>query len=280
MSNNNGSFKTPDTGTFYVCAEGISICGERTINQDRFFIDYYHDRDYPDEHIERAFRLGESLLCFAIADGVGGAAKGEKASRIALESLDKWKQSAHNYLKGNTNDEMLDFIMDGFNCFNQKIVDFSYEIMENSATTLTLLLFYHGMYYLASVGDSPAFLFRRTTEKMPTMLLLTEPQTKGADIKKSGRIATEKENNILTAYLGNFNKRGEDMMNLSYGQLEDGDVFLLCSDGITKELSLSKIEGYVDKTESPLNAMFSDLEHSSPKDNCTAIIVSVKREGR
>jgi protein phosphatase len=106
------------------------------------------------------------------------------------------------------------------------------------AATLTLLSILEGEFHIAHVGDSRAYLFRegRLQQITHDHSVAFEQYWVGAITKED--IRNHPNQNLLTRTLG-----GGDLVTPDFweGRLEPGDRFLLCSDGLTKELSDSEI---------------------------------------
>ena len=222
-------------------AEGKSIIGGRLFNEDHIYLNHIitntsHEDIYDND-----------LLCFAIADGVGGASKGDRASYIALESVDEWFS---NYDPLNESEEL----RTAFDSFNESVVNFSDEIYEETGTTLTLLLISQGKFYLANIGDSPAFRIRERT-------IIPIYNRHGQD-------------NVLYSYVGNREKPGSEMVDITTGTCEKGDRFFLCSDGILNDLGEKSLNKLLKKRNITIDKIFKKIKN--PKDNCSGILIEVK----
>ena len=224
-----------------IYAIGKSIIGNRLFNEDHMYINHnITNTSYEDMYDN------DEILCFAIADGVGGSSQGDKASYTVLESVEEWFS---NYDPLNEIEEL----QNAFDYFNESVVNFSDEIYEETGTTLTLLLISQGKFYLANIGDSPAFRVR------------------GKEIisiyNRHG------EDNFLYSYVGNREKAGNEMVDITTGTCEKGDRFFLCSDGILNDLGEKSLDKLLKKRSITIDKIFKKLKN--PKDNCSGILIEV-----
>ena len=223
-----------------IYAVGKSIIGNRLFNEDHIYLNHVITNTFYEDIYDN------DLLCFAVADGVGGSAQGDKASNIVLQSVEEWFS---NYDPLNESEEL----QSAFDSFNESVVNFSDEIYEETGTTLTLLLISHGKFYLANVGDSPAFRIRGR-EIIPIY-------------NRHG------QDNFLYSYMGR-EKSGNEMVDITTGTCESGDRFFLCSDGILNDLGENSLYKFLKKKNITIDKIFKKLK--SPKDNCSGILIEVK----
>ena len=251
-----------------IIAEGQTLCGNRPVNQDALFLN-----DVPGLASTAEYRDDSGMLCFAVADGVGGAAKGEIASQIVVQALSDWIRSFNNEYAELDEETFLDqFIRDGFHFFNQAVIRYSEEIQKTSATTLTLLVLLRGRFYLANIGDSPAFLLRRRK-----LIRLEETQTLGAMRSDSDRRSSGMDDHTLLSFLGNPFEDGADAVHISTGQYLEKDVFFLCTDGITEALNEREIRRCLLRRGQILPRLFQKLQKRTLSDNCTGIALRITR---
>lgn len=195
-------------------AEGLSDKGlVREINEDRIMID-------------------QTSGCYLIADGLGGHQAGEVASRIAAEVISNWLA-----------DEINHSINDPGQVLHSAIQAAHQAIREESVRTITQ----HGMgstvvvlwqpradsdIWLAHVGDSRAYLLRGAD-----LIKQTEDHTVFNQAKKAGLLGSDPSTypprSILSQALGSSEAVAPDITAID---LQDGDVLLLCSDGLTDML--------------------------------------------
>jgi len=167
-----------------------------------------------------------------VADGMGGQAAGEIASKRAVEIIPR---ELRKNLTGHLNADAVKAIM------RKAIVQANEEIMamgaldkdmKNMGTTVVMALWRKGSeIYLAGVGDSRGYLIRNKKIQQLTVdhslaQALVEARTISAAEAKDHRFR-----NVLWKYLGS--KEVGDGPEVQVVQVETGDRFLLCTDGLT-----------------------------------------------
>src|SRR6478609_5209875 len=169
---------------------------------------------------------------FAVADGMGGAQAGEVASRLAAESFDtvqRGTESPEAYLRA---------IAKTANARIHRVSQ-SDKSRSGMGTTLTAALVDGDEVGFAHVGDSRAYLFRDGELK-----LLTSDHSLVEELRRQGRLTDEQaedhpQRSIITRALGP--ERDVDIDTMTY-QARPGDVYLLCSDGLTTMLREERIK--------------------------------------
>ena len=211
--------------------------------------------------------LGDVALV-AVADGMGGLAKGELASATAIRTLSEWFEQ-----KLPPSLEAMDTSVSGFERFvegqwNGLVQDLNLEIMRygmrdkiNLGTTLTAMLAIGARYSIVHVGDSRAYEIAGNS-----VTQLTEDQTFVRREIDAGRMTPEEalthpQRNVLLQCLGASKEVTPEII---HGNLKREATYLLCSDGfrhvLTDEdlrgLSLAAIRAHVagDATTGPAAA--------------------------
>ena len=209
---------------------------------------------------------------FVVADGMGGHAAGEIASRMTAEKV------AEILSAGSTESSIEDVLLLAVQEANtsvheaQKIQD-EYRGM---GSTLTVLAFSINRYCIAQVGDSRAYLLR---DKSLTQL--TEDHSLVWPLYKSGVITKEDisrnpRKNLITRAIGTQPQVEAD---LQTGPIFEGDLFLLCSDGLTDVLSDADISNILLNDSGDLQYLSQLLVNAANSgggpDNVTAVIAYV-----
>lgn len=192
-------------------------------------------------HNEDAYLLlpEESLCC--VADGMGGHASGEVASRIAVEEMSEFFR-----MTGRDDEATWPFKMDparsyddnrlltGVKLANLRIFERAAtdQRLRGMGTTIVTASFPKGgrALIVGHVGDSRAYLFRRGALRQ-----LTEDHSLLNDYRKSRALTPEEieafpHKNVIVRALGMKDTVEVDLLR---EELEDGDVVLLCSDGLS-----------------------------------------------
>ena len=199
----------------------------------------------------------------AVADGMGGHAGGEVASRIAINSLVESSSSADAILKV-TND------------INNKIVEKSaaQPDLSGMGTTLTALQINGDVAELLHVGDSRCYAF--TGGKLSQ---LSQDHTVMQELIDQGRITPEEAINHPQRSLLTKALMGDSQVNpvLQLYPIKLGDQFLLCSDGLTSVLSDLEISKILKKSngQNLVEELVSETKAKGAPDNVTVIWAEV-----
>ncbi|NEO54809.1 MAG: SpoIIE family protein phosphatase [Okeania sp. SIO3B5] len=167
----------------------------------------------------------EIVVLAALADGMGGMAQGEVASRLAVKSvLDGLSGEVGN--TRNSREQWLVSLVEHANA----VVS---EAVPNGGTTLSLVLLESTKMSIAHVGDSRIYLVRDREIRQ-----LSEDHSLVAMLVASGQISEEEsrehpDRNVLTKSLGSKKRLSQGyVQTVTDIELQDGDVILLCSDGV------------------------------------------------
>ena len=181
-----------------------------------------------------AYEMVGRCLCMAVADGVGGEACGEIASRIAVDSVMQEFKESLPFVKDRA--DLPFFLKAVYNKANIKILHNCLEHRERMGmcTTLTVALVKGTELTIAHIGDTRGYLLHGNE-----LIKLTEDHNEAGRLIKEGRI-TETEakqhpgRNRLLKVLGENQYLNPDIYsyNISYG-----DLVFLCSDGLYSFLS-------------------------------------------
>lgn len=211
---------------------------------------------------------------FIVADGMGGHAGGQEASRLATDTIRAyleahWESTAPSH-------KLLDL---AFREANQAILEDqkSHPERADMGTTAVVLLFreHDSRPWCAHVGDSR--LYRLRGAKLDQ---LTEDHTWIARAIREGELTqnqarTHPWRHVLSQCLGR-----EDLYQIDIKPIEvlPGDRLLLCSDGLTEELSDHLIASHL-KTiracEAAATALVNSAKQHGGRDNITVVIVAV-----
>ncbi len=180
------------------------------------------------ERNEDTFVISPELDFCLAADGMGGAAAGEFASRIFAETtLEIFSRNTNRSEK-----EILYRVQRAFSSANEKILEHVIEkpSHEGMGCTAELLAFYDGGFILGHIGDSRTYRFRRGQLEQ-----LTEDHTLVQQQVNEGLISSENVRhhplrNVILRAVGLTKELALDVLR---GRTASGDLFLLCSDGLT-----------------------------------------------
>ena len=211
---------------------------------------------------------------FIVADGMGGHAGGEEASRIATQEI-------RSYLEQNwqSPESALNLLEQALSTANQAIVTDQQNHPERAdmGTTAVVVVIRPGESPVCGhVGDSRLYRLRKSQLQQ-----ITEDHTWIAKALKIGDITPDEARvhpyrHVLSNCLGR-----EDLKQISVQplDLEQGDRLLLCSDGLTEELVDHKITSYlqdIPSLEAAAKSLVEAAKEEGGHDNITVVLVSVE----
>jgi protein phosphatase len=181
------------------------------------------------DHNEDSFLVREEVSLFAVADGMGGHQAGEKASRMALETLASILKKPDN---PENRDDVLAKLRDATQAAGAAIFDAAQAdpTLQGMGTTMTSLWFHGGRAYLAHVGDSRAYLFRdgRAQQLSDDHSWVSEQVRAGMMTEDEAR--DSKFRHIITRSVG-FER--EVLVDGAAIPVQAGDCYVICSDGLS-----------------------------------------------
>jgi PPM family protein phosphatase len=209
---------------------------------------------------------------FAVADGMGGARAGEVASAIAAEAFEGASEA------GEAAEAQLARLLREANrrIYDLAVTDESHRGM---GTTLTAAKVHDDEVSLAHVGDSRAYRMREGALEQ-----ITRDHSLVAELERSGQITPEAaehhpQRSIITRALGPEPDVEVDTYTLN---ARDGDLFLLCSDGLTSMVPDDEVAAIL-RTSASLDeaadALIKAANQSGGKDNITVVLFRIGEEG-
>jgi len=234
---------------------------------------------------EDSFGVFEKEKLFLVCDGMGGHRAGDYASRLAvkttLEMFDKLEKKALSKITNDLDHEwhiasrlIASIRLANRMIFNRSLTNPKYRGM---GTTISGLAFVDGCAISGHVGDSRIYRFRN--EKME---LLTEDHTwvnelvldKEIDANQAGKLGNK---NVITRALG---LERTVKIDFRIDPLQEGDTFLLCTDGITKALPDDEIKRIVlynkKRLDHTLKHLIDNANMKDGSDNSTAVMLTVE----
>lgn len=206
---------------------------------------------------------------YAVADGMGGHAAGQIASEIAL------KTTIRAYY-ADTSPVVEESLRAAVQQANGLIYDASRAIAERTGmgTTLTALVVRGEEAFIAQVGDSRCYRLRggRIEQLTDDHSWVNEQVKRGALRADEAEMSPFK--NVITRSIGNAPSVDVDIFT---EQLEVGDQFLLCSDGLSNEVTAEEMRDAM-KRRSPSQAAWDLVDlalERGGRDNCTVLILRI-----
>ncbi|HVD49222.1 MAG TPA: Stp1/IreP family PP2C-type Ser/Thr phosphatase [Gaiellaceae bacterium] len=218
-------------------------------------------------HNEDAFVCEPPL--FAVADGMGGAQAGEVASNLAAAAL---REDRAERAGG---EERVDELIQEANrrVYQRQSQDASASGM---GTTMTVALVEDGHVAIGHVGDSRAYLIRGHSLEQ-----LTEDHSLVAELVRSGKLSPEEaeghpQRSVITRALGTDPDVDVDTVSV---ETRPGDLFLLCSDGLTSMVDDDTILQEIERNRGDLKTAAKALVRAANKgggeDNITVIFFEI-----
>jgi PPM family protein phosphatase len=261
---------------FRINAFACSNVGQvRSTNEDSFVIANLTEGVRIERDGDLKFSSGPNGSFFAVADGMGGAAAGQMASRIGLGEVYRKVQGFIREIRQPEDGEIEEILVDAVAAANRKVYKLGSdnEDYEGMGTTLTAALELHGRIVIAQIGDSRAYLLREGRIRQ-----LTKDQSLVAQRVLAGEITEEDarrhpERNVLLQALG---VRPKVEIVLQSATLRPDDVLLLCSDGLHGQMSAEEIYETLAKSPSPYDACLNLVDlanHRGGPDNITVLLI-------
>jgi len=215
---------------------------------------------------------------FIVADGMGGAAAGEQASALAVATLDSFLLNALKWFMHVDGEEHTLFaeLRAAFDRADRAVMDRAREDrrLAGMGTTLTMAYAVGEDLYVVHAGDSRAYLRRKGR-----LTRITRDDTLVQMMVDGGLISAEdakvdKRRHVVTNVVGGP-ERGVHAA-IHKLRVEQGDVLLLCSDGLTEPVDDLRIDGALAAAPTVEEACRLLVQHAldgGGSDNITAVVV-------
>ncbi|HET9233584.1 MAG TPA: protein phosphatase 2C domain-containing protein [Candidatus Eisenbacteria bacterium] len=271
-----------------VDAAGLSHVGRvRTNNEDHFLISRM-GRFMEVEHTNipkemQPERFEECFYGMIVADGVGGGAAGEVASRTAIRSLVDMAATSPNWIFRLDDDQLVNDLRARLRTRAGQIHDElirtakSDPSLKGFGTTMTIALSVGNVLFLSHIGDSRAYLFRQGVLQQ-----LTHDHTLAQELTDKGftsqdGVPVERFRHVLTQAL--TDRAGAVEPEVITIDLEDKDRVLLCTDGLTDMVEDSAIADVLAEPVSSADVCRMLVERaleSGGTDNVTVALTSYR----
>ena len=204
---------------------------------------------------------------FVVADGMGGASAGEVASQMLVETV-------KNFLSKTPKPWDENILAQTILLANDKILNTArrHEEYHGMGTTATILSLDGGQAYFAHVGDSRLYLLRNNFFQQ-----VTEDHSYVETLVKRGELTAEEARfhpmkNVLTQAVGAMVNLQIDKANFP---VERGDVFLLCTDGLTNMVEDELIVKILKTAHNPAESLIEAALNAGGRDNISVIVAGV-----
>lgn len=258
----------------------------RTNNEDNFIVsadlnagEWLLPRD-----CHTVFTLGNKGAMLVVADGMGGLEAGEIASRIAVDTMKEFF-SADKITDEIVKDAstirkyMYEAVVAADNAIKRKSRE--EKSVKSMGTTLVAAWLFDGYANIIWCGDSRGYLFNPVSG----LAQVTKDHSYVQELVDSGRLLPEyafdhPDNNIITRSLGNPQKAANpDFVRLP---LQEGEVILLCTDGLNSMLRDEEIEAVMQETSNEIDtctkALIQGALDLGGHDNVTVVLCQIVLE--
>ena len=252
---------------------------KRTSNQDNFFVNgcYIDHYNAVAERFDAVDSLNAHVL--AVCDGMGGQADGDVAAMIGVSTIsdysDSLRQSEDSRNASRTARRMLREA-------NGRILERCKESGKKMGSTVSMLVVANQYVYACNLGDSE--IYHKTQYGIER---LSKPQTFAQELVDMGAISEDQASrsyirNQLSQYLGMENVRGLKP-NENYTTIRNGDMLLICSDGVSDVLPNHSIYAMLSSgrpVRDIADALIEKALRKGSGDNLTVVIARVLDDGR
>ncbi|WP_279135526.1 PP2C family protein-serine/threonine phosphatase [Parabacteroides johnsonii] len=258
----------------------------RTNNEDNFVVsadlnagEWLLPRD-----CHTVFTLGNKGAMLVVADGMGGLEAGEIASRIAVDTMKEFFSAdkiTDEIVKDTSTIRkyMYEAVVAADNAIKRKSRE--EKSVKSMGTTLVAAWLFDGYANIIWCGDSRGYLFNPVSG----LAQVTKDHSYVQELVDSGRLLPEyafdhPDSNIITRSLGNPQKAANpDFVRLP---LQEGEVILLCTDGLNSMLRDEEIEAVMQETSNEIDtctkALIQGALDLGGHDNVTVVLCQIVPE--
>lgn len=223
---------------------------------------------------EDTFLVNQEAGYCLVADGMGGAAAGETASNIFAETADEVFAGS----KLESEQDVLSCVQSTFRLANDRILAHvaQYPEHQGMGCTAELLAFTGTGFVIGHMGDSRTYRFRDDTLKQ-----LTKDHSLVQDQIDQGLITQEQARNhsMRNVILRAVGVRPSPALDTLRGPAYKGDLFLLCSDGLTdlvEDEEINEVLGFEIEMDMKIEHLIDLAKKAGGKDNITVVLAKVR----
>lgn len=212
--------------------------------------------------------IGSFPNLFIVADGMGGHNAGDTASRMCVEVV-------VSQIEKSTKVTPIGILEQAVAAANETVYDASLEdvALYGMGTTLVGTVVFDDTAYVINVGDSRLYAFRDTLKQVTVDHSLVEEMVQSGKLQKEA-IRTHPNKNIITRALGTNRTVKADCFEI---EVREGDVLLLCSDGLTNMLEDNRIESIIKQYRNDMKKageiLIEEANEAGGKDNISVVLV-------
>ena len=262
----------PPTSAHYVSVAAVTHVGRvREKNEDAFVVADLTGGALLAERSHARFDVGDRGVLLAVSDGMGGAQAGEVASAIVVDTITR---EINEQPTETPRDTALTLAVQAA---HEAVRKQGKRDQAKMGATLTALFLRAGRAYIAEVGDSRAYLVRagqiaQVTHDQSMVQLLVD-----SGVMSSEDASNSPMRNIILQAMGHQRE-----LKVAIGKIElrDRDCLVLCSDGLTSDVTDEEIKDIVlgERPEIAAQKLVDLANERGGKDNITVIVAGVGGE--
>lgn len=245
---------------------GSFIGNGREVNEDNFCFNKKH-LPVRNKGLKKPLKFSGNTagnLLFAVFDGMGGEVRGEEAACRACEVFAfEFKQLDEIALSGK------EFFLKACEKANEEVNRISEEQkIGTMGTTVAALYFTQDEVVACNLGDSKIFRVRDNQ-----MIQISEEHT---DEKIMAAIGVKKKP-VLLQYIGVPNTEMLLEPFIARGDVQENDIYMICSDGITDVLSVDTVYDIIktNSSEESVKQLLAETDINGGADNSTVIVIKI-----
>ena len=232
---------------------------QRNINQD-----FVYASDQP---------VGNLPNLYIVADGMGGHAAGDYASRCAVETM-------VDFIQGSSSEGPVFLLGKSIHEANRKILEKASKdrSMEGMGTTVVAACVVDGILYVANVGDSRLYLLDDGIMQVTRDHSLVEEMVRAGQLARA-KARTHPEKNVITRAVGVGSSVAADFFDIP---LRKGETFLMCSDGLSNMVEDSEMLRIVRRSgslEEAARTLIDTANRNGGSDNISAVLGTPDEDG-
>jgi serine/threonine protein phosphatase PrpC len=216
-----------------------------------------------------SLRNAEGACDFVVCDGMGGAAAGEIASRLAVEAM--MRAMSHAALTPETFQQAVDAANDSVRRSAERD-----PARAGMGTTLVALAARGNRAWVAHVGDSRCYRARDgKLERLTLDHSLVDEQVRLGQLTPA-QAETSPMRNVITRAVGTQDEVAADLIDFA---VEPGDLYLLASDGLMREVDDEQIAGILDPSgdlEKMCAQLIAAANEAGGRDNITCVLARAR----
>jgi PPM family protein phosphatase len=267
---------------------GLTDAGQvRKSNEDQFLIAdlvkalRVRQTSVPQPQVQKS---SERSYLFAVADGIGGNAGGERASALAIDCVEQFILESCQWFARRHREQMDPVFSDfrrALGRANARLLEEgnAHPELSGLATTLTLAFCLDAELFVAHAGDCRCYLFRADQ-----LYRLTEDHTLAEEMVRAGAMTSEdaarsRWSHVVTNAVGGSST--EVKVELHKVGLLPNDVLLLCSDGLTgmvTEEEVTQVLGDKTNPEAACRRLVARANEEGGRDNVTVVVACFEED--